>query len=259
MKTRTVPLITSLFAIVLAIASSAPAHAEDLVSGLSQDTIQINSNYTGTDIVVFGAIEAPDVLDADSTRDIVVVVRGPSTDMIVRRKARVAGIWINRDEITLNGMPSYYFAASTRPISQLASSDTLQRYQLGVENLYPRAMSTSSPPKGEPFRKAAIRDMQRQRLYAQRPNGVEFLSYSLFRVRVPVPANVPRGQYTAEVYLFRNGTVMSAQSTPLFVDQIGLERRLFNFAHNWPLFYGLATALMAMLLGWASSFIARQR
>ena len=165
MKTRALPLITSLFAVLLAITSSAPAYAEDLVSGLSQDTIQINSNYTGTDIVVFGAIEAPDVLDADSTRDVVVVVRGPSTDMIVRRKARVAGIWINRDEITLNGMPSYYFAASTRPISQLASSDTLQRYQLGVENLYPRAMSTSSPPKGEPFRKAAIRDMQRQRLY----------------------------------------------------------------------------------------------
>ena len=29
-----------------------PAHAEDLVSGISQDVIQITSNYTGTSIVV---------------------------------------------------------------------------------------------------------------------------------------------------------------------------------------------------------------
>lgn len=268
MKPRAIPTMRApvsvftfaiVFAAMLFSALATRANAEDLVSGLSQDTIHINSNYTGTDIVVFGAIEAPDLLDAGSTRDVVVVVRGPSTNMIVRRKARIAGIWINRDEITLDGMPSYYFSASTRPISQIASSDTLQRYQLGVKNLYPRAMSTSSPPKGEPFRKAAIRDMQRQNLYAQRPNGVEFLSYSLFRVRVPVPANVPRGQYTAEVYLFRNGTVMSAQSTPLFVDQIGLERKLFNFAHHWPLFYGLATVMMAMLMGWLSSLVVRLR
>ena len=30
---------------------------EDLVSGVSQDLIQITSNYTGSDIVVFGDVE----------------------------------------------------------------------------------------------------------------------------------------------------------------------------------------------------------
>jgi uncharacterized protein (TIGR02186 family) len=74
-----------------------------------------------------------------------------------------------------------------------------------------------------------------------------------------VPADAPRGQYTAEVYLFKNGVVMSAQSTPLFVDQIGLERRLYNFAHSRSLIYGLATVTMALLLGWLSSLLFRQR
>ena len=76
---------------------------------------------------------------------------------------------------------------------------------------------------------------------------------------MPVPAGVPRGQYTAEVYLFQNGNVASAQSTPLFVDQIGLERRLFGFAHQWPLAYGVSTVLMALLLGWISSFVFRRQ
>ena len=120
-------------------------------------------------------------------------------------------------------------------------------------------MSTHAPLKAVPYIKAAIQEREKDNLYAEVPQGVEFLSYSLFRVRVPMPADVPRGQYTAEVYLFRDGTVMSAQSTPLFVNQIGLERRLNNFAHSWPVAYGMSTVLMAALMGWLSSVLFRQR
>lgn len=247
-------------AIALAVFSafSSQAFAEDLVSGLSQDQIQITSNYAGTDIVVFGAIESADESALSATRDVVVVVRGPNTDFIVRRKVRVAGIWLNRDKIALYGMPAYYYVASTRPLSKVASTETLAQYQIGLTNLIPQRESTRSPRKGEPFRLAAIRMRERGRLYAEASTGVEFLGYSLFRVRVPVPASVATGEYTVQVYLFRDGTVVSAQSTPLFVDQIGLERRLFTFAHDRPFWYGLATVAMAILLGWASSFLFRR-
>jgi uncharacterized protein (TIGR02186 family) len=234
-----------------------PAAAEDLVSGLSQDQIQITSNYAGTDMVVFGAIESAEA--GGGPRDVVVVMRGPDTDMSVRRKVRVAGIWINRDQITLHGMPDYYYVASTRPLLKMASAETLARYQIGLDNLTPKSVSTRTPSKAEPFRQAVIRSRARVKLYAQAPEGVEFLSYSLFRTRIPIPATVPRGEYTAEVYLFRDGTVISAQTTPLFVDQTGLERRLFNFAHEWPFGYGLLTVMMAALLGWLSSFLFRRQ
>jgi uncharacterized protein (TIGR02186 family) len=110
----------------------------------------------------------------------------------------------------------------------------------------------------EPFRQAALRTMARDRLYAEAPGGVEFLSDTLFRAHVPVPASVTRGQYNVEVFLFRDGEIESAQSTPLFIDQTGVERRLFNFAHESPLFYGLATVLMAVLMGWLSSMFFRR-
>jgi uncharacterized protein (TIGR02186 family) len=248
----------ALFALLVLCAAAGVARAEDLVSGLSQDQIQITSNYAGTEIVVFGAIESPQAPVAAGGRDVVVVVRGPDADLAVRRKVRVAGIWINRDRITFYGMPAYYYVASTQPLAKVASADTLRQYQLGTANLMPKRESTRSSRKGEPFRLAAIRSRERHKLYAEAPQGVEFLSYSLFRVRVPLPATVPRGEYTAEVYLFRDGIVASAQTTPLFVDQIGLERRLFNFAHDRPFEYGLMTVAMAMLLGWASSFLFRR-
>ena len=106
----------ALFAGVLVLATTA-THAEDLVSGLSQDQIQITSNYTGTDIVVFGAIE--NAANTVGPHDIVVVVRGPDTTMIVRAKKHVAGIWVNANRVLLNGMPSYYYLASTRPVAAI--------------------------------------------------------------------------------------------------------------------------------------------
>lgn len=243
----------AIFGACAALAAAPALASEDIVSGLSQDTVEITSNYTGTDIVVFGAIEH---LEDTGTNDVVVVVRGPPADMTVRKKDRVAGIFLNRDQATLQGMPSYYFIASTRTVDAIAPSFTLQRYSIGLDNITPSRIVSHHDPS--PFRAALIAHKERDGLYGVTQSGVEFFGPTLFRARIPVPATVPRGQYNVEVYLFRDGTVVSAQSTPLFIDQTGLERRLYNFAHSSPLLYGVSTVLMATLLGWLSSLVFRR-
>ncbi|MGC9953204.1 MAG: TIGR02186 family protein [Rhizomicrobium sp.] len=244
-------LLLAAFAVLL---FAGPAGAQDdLVSGLSQDVVEISSTYTGIDLTVFGAIERPSDI---AKSDIVVVVRGPDATMTVRRKDRFAGIWINNARARLMGLPSYYFLASTRPLAEIAPADTLRRYDLGLDNLRPEtALSDGSIL---PYVQALVRAEVKNGLYAQNMTSVEMLSPTLFRVRVPVPASVPRGSYLVQVYLFRDGTVISAQSTPLFVDQTGFERRLYDVAHEWPLLYGLSTVLMAVLLGWVSSLFFRR-
>jgi uncharacterized protein (TIGR02186 family) len=243
-------MLLALFAIV-----AVPAAAEDLIAGLSQDRIQITSSYSGTDITVFGAIE--NASNAKG-RDVVVVIRGPSTVFTARRKTRVAAIWVNSNRVLLKGMPGYYFLASTHPIEALASQDTLDHYDLGLAHVEPADATTPIASKLEPYRQAVIRAKERQGLYTEQSTGIEFLGPSLFRLHVAVPATVPRGQYQAEVYLVRDGAIVSAQSSTLFVDQAGLERRLFNFAHNWPLTYGVSAVVMSLLLGWLSSVVFRQ-
>jgi uncharacterized protein (TIGR02186 family) len=246
--------------LLAALLIAVPAQAEELVSGVSQDLIQITSNYTGSDIVVFGAVEGQNQNQTQGAsrepKDVVVVVRGPDTDITVRRRDRVAGIWINHDAADLSGMPSYYFLASTRPLTAIAPAAVLARYGIGVQSLNPDTVH--SHHDYEPFRQAALRHLTEQHLYAEAPGGVEFLSDTLFRAHVPVPAGVTRGQYNVEVFLFRGATVISAQSTPLFIDQTGLERRLYNFAHNQGFDYGLATVLMAIAMGWISSLLFRR-
>jgi uncharacterized protein (TIGR02186 family) len=176
--------------------------------------------------------------------------------MTVRRKDRFAGIWINNARARLIGLPSYYFLASTRPLDEIAPADTLRRYDLGLDSLRPDTALSDGAIL--PYVRALVRAEVKNGLYVQNAAAVEMLSQTLFRVRVPVPASVPRGSYLVQVYLFRDGTVISAQSTPLYVDQTGFERRIFDFAHAWPLSYGLLTVLMAALLGWISSLFFRR-
>lgn len=241
------------------IVSGSAADAQELVSGLSTDLIQITSNFNGTDIVMFGAIESNDQSPVNTKdQDLVVVIRGPAVDMTVRRKERILGVWINREEVQLSGMPGYYFLASTRPLDDIASLTALQRFRLGTANL-DATVHGAPPDQAIAFRAAAVRDLKREHLYWESPTGIEFLSRTLFRAQIPIPAAVPPGEYRAEVYLFRGGAVISAQSSPLFVDKSGFERQVYNFAYQAGFAYGFATVAMALGFGYTGFMIFRRR
>lgn len=230
-----------------------PALAEEnLSSGLSQDYLQINSTFTGTELTVFGAVENP---PEDGVGDIVVVVRGPNTLMTVRRKDRLAGLWIN-DARARIWMPSYYFITAAKPVEKIADRATLGRYELGVTHLASQIQAVDGNPA--PFVAALIRAKERTGLYVQREQGIEMQSATLFRTHVPIPASVPRGSYNVEVYVFRDGAVIAAQSTPFYVDQAGFERRLYEFAHAWPWSYGVLTVLLAAALGWVATLFFKR-
>ena len=143
--------------LLLAACSAVPRRraAEDLVSGLSQDMIQITSNYTGSDIVVFGAIERP--AERRQGRDIVVVVRGPDSrhdGAPARPGGRASGSTTTPP--SLNGMPAYYYLASTRPLAAHRAAATRWRVTAsGCRTCSPTRVH--SHHDHEPFRQAAMR------------------------------------------------------------------------------------------------------
>lgn len=229
------------------------AWGDALVSGVSDDAIEITSNYTGSRIAVFGAIERP---KRNAPHDLVVVVRGPRTNLTVRRKDRIAGIWINRDQAEFVGVPEFYYVASSRPLNQIAPVALRAKLGVGLDVL--SGTSVASHHDVQPFHDALVRRERIAGRYAEIPNGVQYLKGTLFRVQVPVPANVARGTYTAQVLLFRNGKVVGANSSRFTIANYGLERQLFNLAHRRPLAYGASAVCFAVLLGWLSSLFFRQ-
>jgi uncharacterized protein (TIGR02186 family) len=73
-----------------------PASAERLITSLSSHQVLVSSSFTGTELVLFGAIERDGAtVVRKGGYDIVVTVSGPRETLVVRRKDRVAGIWTN--------------------------------------------------------------------------------------------------------------------------------------------------------------------
>ena len=226
------------------------AQEAPLITDLSSHLISITSSFTGTDLLLFGAVE--------ERGDIVVVVRGPPAPIVVRRKDRLAGIWVNQDAVTFSNVPGYYAVAANRALADIASAGLLARLQIGTENLRLRPTAVIDETDVLPFRDAVVREKVRDGLYQENPGRVVFLGPKLFRARIGFPAKVPVGTYQAEVYLVRDDQVISAQATPLFIDKSGAERAIYDFAHDQPLAYGVLAVVLSLAAGWlAATFLRR--
>lgn len=246
---------------LLTLLSVCPAGAESLVTAVSSNLVSIRSNFTGAQIVLFGSIERDArTVGRRAGYDVIIVVRGPDQEIVTRRKERTLGIWTNRHAVRYINAPSYLGIFSNRPIEDIAAETSLKRYQLGLHNQI--LLSPASPvqqadnPAG--FEKGLLRLMQQRDLYLEQPYGVQFLSPSLFLSRVPLPANVPTGIYTAHVYLFGDGALLEQSQIEISIRKGGLEQTLSKASQEQPLIYGLLCVLAALVMGWIGAVVFRR-
>jgi hypothetical protein len=75
---------------------------------------------------------------------------------------------------------------------------------------------------------------------------------------VLIPANVPVGTYTIETLLVQGGEVVSAQTTPLFVNKEGFGAQVFRAAHRYSAYYGLAAIFIAGFAGFSANWVFRK-
>jgi len=222
-----------------------PACAQPLVADLTTHLIAITTGFTGASVVLFGAIETPG--------DVAVVVRGPGRAVTVRRKSRVAGIWVNSEEVTFANVPSFYFVAASRPLEEIVSPATATFYHLGVPNLEIKPEGTTTPDIADEFATALARRQQQARLFPNSSRKVSFIGERLFRTTIEFPSNVPTGTYLVQVFLIRDKDVVSGQTTPLVVSKVGLDADVFGLAGRQPALYGAIAVLTAMMAGWLAS------
>ncbi len=239
-------------AAALAFASLAvgAARAQQLVADISNHLIAITTGFTGTDVVLFGAVDGPG--------DVAVVVEGPQGRVTVRRKQRVAGIWVNTARMAFERVPGYYAVATSKPLERMAEPAVLSRHEIGIAHLSVEPVDDDTPEEMEEWRRALVRNKQEEGLFPPAPGQVTFLGERLFRTTIHFPANVPTGAYTVSVYLIRDGDVVSAQTTPLAVSKIGFSADVFEFATRESALYGLAAIVLALVAGWSAGAVFRR-
>lgn len=255
---RLTELLTAIFALCAA-AATANETQERVLAALSQNAVGITADFTGSEIFVYGAVERNRISDErDDSIQIIIAVTGPDERVIVRKKSRKLGIWVNDASAEIDSAPSFYAVATSGPLDQILTETSDLRHRITIDKairLVGEARNVGDPSE---FSDAIIRLRRASGIYFEKIGGVSIIERMLFQTRIELPANIVEGDYKAKVYLLREGRVIDDFATTIKVRKVGLERWIYNLAHEHSLLYGILSILVALLAGWGASEIFRQ-
>ncbi|MEQ8292418.1 MAG: TIGR02186 family protein [Roseovarius sp.] len=239
--------------LVILLLFALPARAEEVVLGLSQSEVAITANFDGSHILVFGAVKREVPIPAGPPLQVVVAVSGPSKPVLVRRKERRFGIWVNTDSVLVDSAPSFYAVATSGPFEEVLTDVEDLRHRVSIERAI-RSVGAAMHIRGaQDFADAVVRIRERSGLYKIVEDSVAVDQQTLFRTAIDMPANLTEGEYSTRIFLTREGRVVSVYETTIDVRKVGLERWLYNMSRNQPLIYGLMSLAIAIAAGWGAS------
>lgn len=232
---------------------SLPAQAEEeIILGLSQNEIDITATFTGSEILLFGAIRR-DAPVPDGNLGIIVTVAGPEVPVTVRRKERRFGIWVNVDDVKIAAAPSFYAVATSADLFKVLrpSEDLINRITIPqvVRHVGTNVLDSQS------FSRALMRIREENNQYQRLEGAVAISRDTLFQTRIQMPANLTEGFYVAKIFLTRDGNIVDEYETSIPVKKVGLERWLYNLAHDNAFLYGFMSLAIAIAAGWGASAV----
>jgi uncharacterized protein (TIGR02186 family) len=229
---------------------------ELIEAGASQNHFYIEPSYDGTSIALFGSVD-PALLN-NQPFDVAVTIRGPVKAVTVWKKGRWAGLWVNAQSVTFEGVPNYYAALSTRPLKDIAPLGERKAHDLGLDAL---RLPLDGEGAGAPqeFEDALIKLKRSARLFVEEDQtAIVFFGARLFRARAFLPPAAGPGLYRANFYVLQNGKVMGEATAHIRLNKIGIEARLSSAAAGHPWLYGLLAVVLAAAAGGGASLIFRR-
>lgn len=221
-----------------------------LVPEVSQHEVQVRQGFTGTELLLFGAILDPDGTRASQGYDIVVVLKGPTQPILLREKDKKFGIWLNAQSTAFRSAPSFFAVASSRPIGEIVDERTAAIYELGLDFLQLSPTGAIDPEEQARFTAGLVDLMRRQGLYKEDGHGVTISDGVLYQARIALPSNVATGRYTAETFAITRGRVIASAIAEVEVKKLGFERLVAQQAEQSSLLYGLFAVALSLLMGW---------
>lgn len=230
-----------------------------LVPEVSQHEIEVRQGFTGTELLLYGAILEPDGRRAARDYDIVVVLKGPTQPIVLREKQQIFGIWVNADSTDFRSAPSYFAVASSRPLKDIVDPRTAAIYELGLDYLQLSPSGSINPQEQQRFTAGLVDLRRREGLYKEDPKGVKISEQVLYNARISLPSNVMTGRYTAETFAINHGRVVASAIADVEVKKVGFERAVAGFAQDSGFLYGLIAVALSVFMGWfagrVSSFV----
>lgn len=249
-------MMMRLFTLLMLLACPLQAQ-EEIVLGLSHDEVAITANFNGSDVIIYGAVKRSSPAPDTGPLSVIITLAGPPQPMLVRRKERMFGIWVNTDAVEIDSAPSFYAVATSAPLRDSLTAVEDLRHGISIPRVIRSVGAPETVGNAATFTDALIRIRAADGLYQVLDNQVYLEEDTLFRGQITLPAALTEGVYLARIFLTRDGVVVDEYETDIAVFKAGLERWLFDLSRNQPFLYGLMSLAIAISAGWLASAVFR--
>lgn len=233
-----------------------------IVIDMAKDSVDVTTGFQGSDIVIFGTVD--DTIKTGAAKDVpavVVVLRGPDTRMVVRKKDQAMGMWINSDKIVFKDIPHFYDYAVSKPEQEIGPEQILIEQGIGLNTLVFTPDDKDDKDdihRFQEFQEALIRIGQKEGNLPLAAKKIKFVGENLFRADFTLPASIPTGPYQVEAFLFKDGKLIDTREKILDVEQAGASAVIHDYAIHHSLLYALIGFAMAISMGVASNLLSRK-
>ena len=220
------------------------AFGEEAYFDLSDQEIEIQTDFNGKEVIIFG-LTSPRF-------DTIVTIKGPNKDTKVNKKERIFGFWFNTKRIIYRDLPSIFFIASSSPIKEILNNSTIIKKALYFEQMIinlitQRNFNLNNKNKIETWNKSLIKIQKNANFYKE--YKIKIVDDKLFQTRVFFPSNTIPGIYEVDIYQIQNKVIASEKNKKIIIKKTGIGNKIFQFAHDQPITYGILCIFFAIFAG----------
>ena len=225
---------------------------DNLVTDLSESTVDISSTFSGADILLFGAY------DGQKNDDIIVVVSGQKGNIKVDKKEKKIGIWMITESIKFLNVPKYYYIASNRKIEEITNKTEIKKRKLDLNSFELKNNKIDYKNLDKKWYEALKRNMKKKQFWKIEENSIKLNKNTLFRKTLSLPSNVSTGMYNVKILHYRKGNLISQEESKIKIDKTGISANIYDIAQNFSAIYGIIAVIVALFFGWFTNFIFRR-
>jgi len=218
---------------------------------LSEDKIEIQTDFIGKEIIIFGILE--------EGKEIILSIKGPIKNSKIQKKERIFGFWFNTKQITYNNIPSTFYIASSKKVEDILPTSTIIKEELSFNLILENKISNRnfiSDASQKIWKNNFVRLKQNKNLF--RKYEIKNINNKLFQTRVFFPSNSIPGKYTVNIYQIKNNLITGKDEKFIIIEKSGIGSKIYNFAHNHSAAYGLFTILFAVISGLIAATLFRR-
>ena len=204
---------------------------------LDKFNIEINSDFLGEEIVLFG--------QKDEENDLIIIFEGTEKKGNLFTKSKKGLLWINEKQ-EIDKIPSFFgiFSNPKYSLNEIFLLPTLTSSHVLISNISERLyqIRTALKAKG---------------LYFE--DEIQTIEKSLFIKKFKIPDNISAGDIKVSLYEIKNNEVINFSQKKLNIQKKGLTSKLEKMLKNQSFIYTIILVVFSIIFSLLSNWLFRRR